>query len=90
MTLQTLKSYSEIQQAVPQSTQAFVEDYSALKEDVANIELSFKPLFGDQTPEGNVISNRSMIFLDTTNSPTDVTMYFNSVVGVNTGWVIVN
>jgi len=92
MSRQTLRSYKSIELAVPSATSEFVRDYSAIKDELTaaqNAIENLKPLFGAQTPEGNVTSNNSMTYFDTTNSPTNVDMYFNSVVGSDTGWVIV-
>ena len=100
MSNQLLRTYNEIGKAIPSASERFVKDYSALKSELTAAKLSIteltesienlKPLFGAQTPEGSVTSNESLTFFDTTNSPTNVTMYFNEVVGADTGWVIVN
>ncbi len=90
MSRQTLRSYNDIGQSLKGASDKFIQDYSALKEELAAAQKSLVPLFGAQPPEGNVTSNASMVYFDTTNSPTNVTMYFNSVVGVDAGWVIVN
>jgi|GEM_PF-3618701 hypothetical protein len=100
MSLQTLKGYRDVSANLPGATEKFVQDYSSLKEDLSGAERainslletieSFKPLYGDQTPEGNITSNDSLVYFDTTNSPTSVTMYFNNEVGVKTGWVQIN
>ena len=92
MNPQVLRSYPDIKQNVGNATGKFVQDYSAVKENLAEalrlIEES-KTLFGAQTPEGNVTANLSQTFIDTTASPVSVTMYFNENVGSNTGWVVV-
>lgn len=97
MSGQLLKSYAQIAEALPQAKLQFVQDYSALKDSLANNETavselltlieSFKPLFGAQTPENNIESNSSQVYFDTTNSPTSVDMYFNDTIGSLTGWV---
>ena len=99
MTLQTLKGWRDFGENLNGASQKFIQDYSAVKDDLSAAEKSitilletmegFKPLFGAQTPEGNVVSNNSQVYFDTTNSPTDVTMYINETVGSDTGWVIV-
>ncbi len=100
MTLQTLKGWRDVAQNLQGASQKFVQDYSAVKDDLSSAERSietlletiegFKPLFGAQAPEGVITSNNSQVYFDTTNSPTGVTMYFNDSIGVNTGWVKVN
>lgn len=97
MTLQTLKGWRDVRENLQGATQKFVQDYSAVKDDLSAAERSIatlletieglKPLYGAQAPEGNVTSNASQIYFDTTSSPTSVTMYFNDSVGVDTGWV---
>ncbi len=86
MSRQILLNHKDIRQAV-KSTEQFVEDYSAIKEDLESVTVGFKPLFGAGSPEGVVTSNRSQVYFDTTNTPTNVTMYVNETVGVNTNWV---
>ncbi len=90
MSRQVLRSYKDIETSLKGASDRFVRDYSALKDELAAAQESLKPLFGAQNPEGNVTSNNSMVYFDTTNSPVSVDEYFNSTVGVNTGWVIVN
>tara|TARA_R100000544_G_scaffold36425_1_gene24721 strand:+ start:2214 stop:2537 length:324 start_codon:yes stop_codon:yes gene_type:complete len=94
---QEIISYSEARESISFKLESGVNDYMAIKavlvESVARLNEVIdavngsSPLFGAQTPEGNVASNGSQIYFDTTNSPTDVSMYFNENVGVNTGWV---
>lgn len=100
MSQQTLKGWRDVTENLQGASQKFVQDYSAVKDDLSSAERSietlletidgFKPLFGAQTPEGNVTSNSSQVYFDTTASPASVTMYFNGSVGADTGWVIVN
>ena len=97
MTRQVLRSYSEIAQALPSAKEQFVEDYDAVKEDLTiaqesiqtliNTLAGFSPLSGTGSPEGVTTSNSSQIYFDTTLDPVSVTMWFNSVVDTNTGWV---
>lgn len=99
MTQEVLRTYADIGVSLPTATQRFIRDYAAMKDDLTSAENAIKrlieaidntkPLFGAQTPEGNVTSNASQVYFDTTNSPASVTMYFNENEGVNTGWVIV-
>lgn len=99
MTRQSLTSYHDIGLNLKGASERFIDDYMALKEDLGSAQATIeslieaidntKPLFGAQTPEGNVTSNASQVYFDTTNSPTNVTMYFNENEGVNTGWVVV-
>lgn len=99
MSRQLLRSYRQIKHEVGNSTDKFVQDYSAVKEDLtAALKLittltesidNSKPLFGAQNPEGNVTANLSQTFTDTTASPASVTMYFNDTVGSDTGWVVI-
>ncbi len=100
MSRQTLRSYSDIAASLPSAQQRFIQDYSALKDDLLSAQKSItglleafeslKPLFGAQTPEGNVTSNDTLTYFDTTNSPVSVDLYFNDTIGSDTGWVIVN
>lgn len=97
MSRQVLRNFQEIGQALPNAKEQFIEDYDAVKEDLNNAQQSiqslidalaeFAPLSGPETPEGNVTSNSSQVYFDTTNSPTNVTMYFNGTIGSDTGWV---
>jgi hypothetical protein len=97
MTRQVLRSFSEIAQALPGAKEQFVEDYDAVKEDLTLAQESiqglidtlsgFSPLSGAGSPEGVTTSNSSQIYFDTTLSPASVTMWFNSVVNIDTGWV---
>ena len=99
-TRQTLVSYNDIGNSLPGAKQRFIQDYSALKTELVAAQKSIlglleafeslKPLFGAQTPEGNVTSNDTLTYFDTTNSPVSVDLYFNDTIGSNTGWVIVN
>lgn len=92
MSRQLLRSYRQIKQEVGNSTDKFVQDYSALKDDLAaalKLIDDSKTLSGAQNPEGNVTANLSQKFIDTTASPINVTMYFNETVGSKTGWVVV-
>ena len=92
MNPQLLRGYQDIKRNVGNSTDKFVQDYSAVKENLAAalklIEDS-KTLSGAQNPEGNITANLSQTFIDTTASPVSVTMYFNANVGSDTGWVVV-
>lgn len=70
------------------------EDYFQLKRDHENLlnaftsllamvsDGEFSPLNGTGSPEGVVTSNYSQLYVDTAVP----TLYFNSVIGVNTGW----
>lgn len=92
MRRQLLKSYQSIKLNVGNATDKFVQDYSAVKDNIdeaLRLIEELKPLSGDQTPEGNVTANLSQTFIDTTASPVSVTMYFNETVGSDTGWVVV-
>ena len=98
-TRQTLVNYNDIGNALPGAKQRFIQDYSALKDELLAAQRSIaglleafeslKPLFGAQAPEGNVTSNATLTYFDTTNSPVSVDLYFNDTIGVDTGWVIV-
>ena len=96
---QTLVNYNDIGSALPGATQKFIQDYSALKDELSSTQKaitgllesfeSLKPLFGAQAPEGNVTSNATLTYFDTTNSPVSVDLYFNETVGSDIGWVLV-
>ena len=58
---------------------ALIEDYDRIS------QVDYFPLCGASTPEGNFTSNRSQIYVRI--SGTTRQLYFNPVVGVNTGWL---
>lgn len=92
MTRQVLQSYLQIRQALPSAKEDFVRDYSAIKEDLSKAEKNISdlsPLFGVGSPEGVVVANLSKTYIDTTNSPANVTMWVNETVGADTGWLMV-
>ena len=69
-----------------------VEDYMALKADVATLinlinNGEYEPQFGTGSPEGVVTSNSNRTYYDTTLAPASVIMYTNQTVGVKTGWI---
>lgn len=74
----------------------FIRDYSALKFNVdelikqTNIEQlasQLTPIEGTGSPESVVTANYSKLYIDTTNAPTSVSIYFNNNIGSNTGWI---
>jgi hypothetical protein len=83
--------YADIRQLYKLTDDNAIEDFAALKEDVANlIELmndNSKPLFGVGSPEGVTAANNSLIYFDTTNEPVSVAMWTNKIVGGKTGWL---
>ncbi len=83
--------YADIRQLYKLTDDNAIEDFAALKEDVANlIELmnsNSKPLFGLGSPEGVIAANNSLIYFDTTNEPVSVAMWTNKIVGGKTGWL---
>lgn len=94
---QVVKEYKEANDSISFKSELGLEDYMGLKDDVNRIitalsELSesvssLSPLSGTGSPEGVVTSNLSQVYYDLTNAPTNVTMYFNENVGVDTGWL---
>ncbi len=83
--------YADIRQLYKLTDDNAIEDFAALKEDVASlIELmnnNSQPLFGTGSPEGSVTANNSLIYFDTTNEPVSVAMWTNKTVGEKTGWL---
>jgi hypothetical protein len=84
--------YSDIREGYKLTDDNAIEDMAGLKADVsALISLvnngDFTPLEGVGSPEGVATSNSSKLYIDTTNSPTSVTMYYNSTINSATGWV---
>ena len=74
----------------------FIRDYSALKFNVdelikqtsiEQLASQLSPIEGVGSPEGVVVANYSKLYIDTTNAPTSVSIYFNSNIGSSTGWV---
>ena len=88
---QTALQYSDIRELYNFKKDNTIEDFAALKEDIASlIELmnnNSQPLFGTGNPEGSVVSNNSLIYFDTTNEPVSVSMWTNKIVGGKTGWL---
>lgn len=89
---QIFLEYSDIRAGYNLTNDNSIEDMAALKADVfAIIELinngEFTPLNGVGSPEGVTTSNSSKLYIDTTNSPVSVTMYYNSTINSDTGWV---
>ena len=59
--------------------QALIEDYDRISQS------DFNPLCGSLEPDGNFTSNRSQVYFRISGSTRQV--WFNPVVGVNSGWV---
>jgi len=87
-TQQNLIDYASIKENFPAATERGLDDYSAKGRDLArllSVIPDLIPLDGTGSPEGVVTSNLSKQYIDTTANQ----IYFNPVVGVNTGWVAV-
>lgn len=94
---QTIDSYADCISEHKGWTQNAVEDYQALKQDIAELienvntitsELSngdFSPQFGTGSPEGVVTANYSLLYIDTAVPQ----FYYNETFGADTGWVVV-
>lgn len=85
---QVIESYFDCKSNHPNWSEMAIEDYQALKDDiftfislVNNGELS--PQFGTGSPEGLIVSNYSLKYIDTS-IPTE---YYNPVYGSKTGWI---
>ena len=87
MSRQVILSYAELAQALPSSSDAFIEDYFALKEDVTNLKADLSPLFGEGSPVGLVASNTSRMYYDTALSPVSVKLWFSGTIGTLDNWV---
>ena len=83
--------YSDIRELYNFKKDNTIEDFAAMKADIKSlIELmnnNSQPLFGVGSPEGLVAANNSLLYFDTTNEPTNVTMWTNQTVGGVTGWI---
>lgn len=84
--------YSDIRELYNLKDDNAVEDMAALKADIgALINIintgDLVPIQGTGSPEGVVVSNSSLTYIDTTLAPASVTMYINQVVGEDTGWM---
>ena len=69
-----------------------IEDLRFMKADIyAILNLinsdEFTPIQGTGSPEGVVMSNSSLQYIDTALSPASVTMYANSETNSKTGWI---
>lgn len=85
-TQQSLFDYAEIKSNFPAASEQGLDDYSAKGRDIArlfSIANNLIPLDGTGSPEGVVESNFSKMYIDTAANQ----LYFNSNVGVNTGWI---
>ena len=62
---------------------ALIEDYDRISQS------DYFPLCGSLTPNGNFTANRSQVYFRILDTETENIrqMWFNPVVGVNTGWV---
>ena len=89
---QIILEYDDARQNISFKNENGVEDYMALKDDVAElINLinigEYEPQFGVGSPEGVVTSNSNRTYYDTTLAPASVIMYINQTVGSDTGWI---
>jgi len=89
---QALQSKRDIEQSVTAKPN-FVRDYSALKANLDEVMRvlnngEYSPIEGEGSPEGVTAANSSKMYVDTTNAPTSVSIYYNSVIGSKTGWII--
>ena len=85
-TQQSLFDYASIMENFPAATERGLDDYSAKGRDLARLLSAIPnliPLDGTGSPEGVVTSNLSKQYIDTAANQ----IYFNPVVGVDTGWV---
>ena len=69
-------------------TESAIEDYMALKDDVREIidiinNGSMSPIVGTGNPNGVIVSNYSLKYIDSS-IPAE---YYNPAFGVNTGWI---
>ena len=89
---QTIFDYQDANNSISFKNENGVEDYMALKADVATLinlinNGEYEPQFGVGSLEGVVISNTNRTYYDTTLAPASVIMYVNQTVGVNTDWI---
>ncbi|MHC5091010.1 MAG: hypothetical protein ACYSOJ_05190 [Planctomycetota bacterium] len=77
--------YASIRLNFPNITDKGVSDYYGKGIELEEIKSSMGPQFGSGTPEGNITSNLSRLYVDTDTN----TMYANPDFGVNTGWIAV-
>lgn len=95
-TRQTVTEYSDAREVYGFNKDNTIEDFMAMKSDIANMinllndtASTFTPQFGTGSPEGVITANYNRTYYDDTLSPVSVTQWVNSVVGANTGWVVV-
>lgn len=84
-TQQSLLDYASIRLNFPAITDKGVSDYYGKGIELEEIKASLGPQFGSGTPEGNVTSTLSKLYVDTDTN----TMYANPLSNVNTGWIAV-
>ena len=89
---QVIFDYQDANNSISFKNENGVEDYMALKADVATLinlinNGEYEPQFGVGSPEGVVTSNSNRTYYDTTLAPASVIMYVNQTVGVNTDWI---
>lgn len=85
-TQQSLFDYAEIKSNFPSASEQGLDDYSAKGRDIIRLFIlanSLIPLDGVGSPEGIAESNFSKMYIDTNANQ----LYFNPIVGANTGWV---
>ena len=84
--------YSDIRALYNLKDDNAIEDMAAIKADIGQLislvnNGQLSPLSGTGSPEGAIESNISQTYIDTTNSPTSVSMYYNPEINTNTGWI---
>ena len=89
---QSAVEYSDIRELYKLKDDNAVEDMAALKADIgALINIinigDLVAIQGIGSPEGVVVSNSSLTYIDTTLAPTSVTMYINQSINSITGWI---
>lgn len=95
-TRQTVTEYSEAREVYGFSKDNTIEDFMAMKSDIADMinllndgASTFTPQFGTGSPEGVVISNYNRTYYDDTLLPASYTQWVNPAAGAITGWVVV-
>jgi len=88
---QTINDWGSCSSEQPKWSGNFVDDYMGTKLDVTELLNALNngflsPQSGSGSPEGVIVSNYSLLYIDTAGSNQ---MYFNPVFGQKTGWVTV-
>lgn len=86
---QEITQYSDAREQVGFKSDRGEESYMVILEDIRNIITHIQQSsiqHGDGSPENTIESNNSQLYVDTTNQ----ILFFNPVIGADTGWTAIN